>query len=79
MYRGSAFQCAFLDTIFAWNKRTACEYQRSAVGRLIENKKPKLEKGHNTEKMHSKLSPLIVWIALWIMNSYSRVSSKYLQ
>ena len=38
---------------------------------LIENKKCKLKKGHNSEKMHFELSSLIVWIALWIANTYS--------
>ena len=33
----------------------------------------KSKKGHNSEKtkMHFELSPLIVWIALWIVNKYS--------
>ena len=30
------------------------------------------KKGHNSEKkMHFELSPLIVWISLWIVNTYS--------
>ena len=43
----------------------------SAVGCLIEDKKSKLKKGHNSEKMHFELSSLIVWITLWIVNTYS--------
>ena len=41
------------------------------MGCLIENKNSKPKKGHNSEKMNSELSPLIVWIALWIVNKFS--------
>ena len=34
-------------------------------------KSPKSKKGHNSEKMHFELSPLIIWISLWIVNTYS--------
>ena len=55
-----------------YNKSTACGCQCSAVGYLIEDKKSKSKKTHNSEKkMHFELSPLIVWIALWIVNTYS--------
>ena len=41
-------------------------------GGLIEDRKFKSKKGHNSEKKkHFELSPLIVWIALWIGNTYS--------
>ena len=41
---------------------------------LIENKKSMSKKGHNFEgkKMHFELSSLIIWIALWIVNTYSK-------
>ena len=37
------------------------------------SKKCKSKKGHNSKKknMHFELSPLIIWIALWIVNTYS--------
>ena len=36
------------------------------------SKKLKKKGGHNSEKkMHFELSPLIVWIALWIVKKYS--------
>ena len=45
--------------------------QRLALGGLIENEKCQSKKGHDSEeKTHFELSPLIVWIALW-MNTYS--------
>ena len=34
-------------------------------------KKSKSKKGHNSIKMHFELSPLTVWIALGIVNTYS--------
>ena len=49
------------------NKTIACGCQGSAVGCLIENKKYKSKKGHNSEEKNI----LIVWIALWILNTYS--------
>ena len=37
------------------------------------SKKCKSKKEHNSEKeMHFELSTLIVWIALWIVNTYSK-------
>ena len=44
------------------------------MGCLIEVENTKSKKVHNSEKkkkMHFELSPLIVWIALWIVNTYS--------
>ena len=44
------------------------------MGCLIEDKKSKSKskKGHNFEKENAiELSPLIVWIILWIENAYS--------
>ena len=36
-------------------------------------RKPKSKKGHNSgKKMHFDLSPLIVRIGLWIVNTYSQ-------
>ena len=35
------------------------------------DKKAKSKKENNSEKMHFELSPLIVWIALWIVKTYS--------
>ena len=72
------------------NKGNACGCQCSAVGRWIEDKKSMSKKGHNSEKkMHFELSPVIVWIALWIVDtyfefhvnifSYNRDNTKYLQ
>ena len=52
-------------------KCTACRCQRLAVGYLIEDTKSKSKKEHNSVKMHFELSPLIVRIALWIVNIYS--------
>ena len=40
------------------------------MGCLIEDKKCKSRKGHAGKKMHFELSPLDVWIALWIVNTY---------
>ena len=45
--------------------------QRSVAGCLTENKKSKSKKGHNSEKNHFELSPMIVWNALWVVNTYS--------
>ena len=45
--------------------------QRLAVGCLIEDKKSKSKKGHNSDKNAFQLSPLIVWISLWIVNTHS--------
>ena len=55
------------------DKSTACGCQCLAVGCLIEDKKSKSKKGRNSakKKMHFELSPLIVRIALWIVNTYS--------
>ena len=53
------------------NKSTTSGYQRSAVGCLIRDKKSKSKRGHNSEKMHFEVSSLIVWIALWMLNTYS--------
>ena len=55
------------------SKSTARGCQRSAVECLIENKKSESKKGHNSEKKkkHFELSPVIVWIALWIVSTYS--------
>ena len=50
---------------------TACGCLPSAVGCLIVDKRFKSKKGHNSEKMHFELSPLIVWIAVWLVNAYS--------
>ena len=39
----------------------------------IKDKNSKLKKGHNSEKkMHFELSLLKVWIALWIVYTYSK-------
>ena len=68
------------------NKSTACGCQRSArgcliedkmapaaVGCFIEDKKSKSKRGNNSEKkMEFELSPFIVWIALWTVNTYSK-------
>ena len=52
------------------NKITSCWCQHSAAGCLVEDKKFKWKKGHNSVKyMHFELSPLIVWIALWMVNT----------
>ena len=59
------------DTRYVINKSNECGCQRLAVVSLIEDKKSKMKKGHNSEKMHFELSPLIVWIALWAVNTYS--------
>ena len=53
------------------NKSIACGCQRSAVGCLIEDKKSKSKKGHNSEIMTFELSPFIVWIALGIVKTYT--------
>ena len=56
------------------NKSTACRCQCLALGCLIEDKNSKSKKEHNSEKkkkMHFELPPLIVWIAVWIVNTYS--------
>ena len=57
-------------------KSTTCGYQCSTVGCFVEDKKSKSKKGHNSEKTafsdKDALSPLIVWIALWIVNTYSK-------
>ena len=59
------------------NKSTAYRCQCSAVCCLIEVKKCKSKKGHNSEKKkkkkHFEWSPLIVLIALWIVNTDSRL------
>ena len=55
------------------DKSTECGCQRLPVGCLIEDKRFKSKKGHNSKKkkkVHLELSPLIVWIALWIVNTY---------
>ena len=58
--------------MFRKSKSTACGCQHSAVGCLIEDKKSKSKKGHNSgKKMHFESSPLIVWIAFLIVNTYS--------
>ena len=44
-------------------------------GCLIEVKKSKSKQGHNSEKMLFELSPLIVWIALWIAYSQVQVNT----
>ena len=48
-----------------------CQY--SAMGCLIEDKKSKSKKGYMYiyDKMHFELSSLTLWIALWIVNTYS--------
>ena len=52
--------------------------QHSAVGCFIEDKTSKSKKGHNPEKkMRYELSPLIVWIAPWIVNTYSELLVNY--
>ena len=50
-----------------------CLIEDSLMVRLIEDKKSKSKNGHYSEKkkMYLKLSPLIVWIALWIVNKHS--------
>ena len=54
------------------NKSTACGCKRSDVGSLVEDKKPKSKKERNSEQKNAfELSPLIVWIALWIVNTNS--------
>ena len=35
------------------------------------SKKFKLKKGHNSKEISFELSPLIVWIVLWRVNTYS--------
>ena len=53
--------------------RTACRCQCSAVECLIVIKKVKVnKKGIILTKMHSELSPLIVYVALLIVNIYSK-------
>ena len=52
------------------NKSTACRYQRLAVGCLIEDKKSKSKKDIILKMNHFELSPLIVRIALWKVNTY---------
>ena len=57
---------------FNKNKSIACGCQRSAVGCLMEDKKNLSKKGRIIlKKMHFELSPFIVWIALWVVNTYS--------
>ena len=59
-------------SVLRTNKSTACRCPRLAVGCLIEDKKSKSKRGNNSEnKMHFELSPLIVWIALWIVNTFA--------
>ena len=43
------------------------------------SKRSKLKKGHNSEKMHFELSPLIVMDCYLDSEHIFRVSSKYLQ
>ena len=53
------------------NKSTTCVCQLSNVWCLIEDKKSKLKKGHNSgRKMHFEFPPLTVPIALQTMNTY---------
>ena len=55
------------------NESTACQCQLVVVGCLIEDKKSKSNKGHNSgEKKYFEVSPLIKWIALWTVNTYSK-------
>ena len=53
------------------NKSTACGFQRWAVGCLIQDKKSKSKKEHTSRKNAFQTSPLIVWTALWIVNTNS--------
>ena len=63
--------------IITINKGTAYGCQCSAVWCLIEETKSKSKKGCNSEKeMHFELSPLTVWIALWIVKTYSKFQVK---
>ena len=52
-------------------KSTVCRCQWSDVGCLIEDKKSKSKKEHNSEKIHFELPPLTAWFALWKVNTYS--------
>ena len=54
-----------------FNKSTTCRCQRLALGCLIGDKESKSKKGHSSEKKN-ELSPLIIWIALWIVNIHSQ-------
>ena len=50
-------------------KQEHCGCQQSAVGCTLEDKKTKSKNKNNSEKMHFELSPLIAWIAFWIVNT----------
>ena len=44
-------------------------------GCIIGDEKSRSKKGNNSggkKKMHFELSPLIIWIDLWIVNTYSK-------
>ena len=58
--------------IMLCNKSTTGGCQRLAVGRLIEDKMYKSKKVHNSGGKTNELSPLIVWMALRIVYTYSR-------
>ena len=62
-------------------KSTECWCQPSTVGCLIEDKKSKSKKGHNSAKrMHFEFSPLIVSMDFSLDGEHILgVSSKYLQ
>ena len=51
-------------------KSTTCLCQCWAVGCLIQDKIFYSKKGHNSAKTDFELSPLMAWIALWIVNIY---------
>ena len=63
--------CYSLISVLWLNKSVTCRCQHTTVGYLTEDKKSKSKKGHNSKKkMYFKLSPLVAWIALWIVNAY---------
>ena len=54
------------------NNSITCSCKRSAVGCLIEDKKYNLKTGHNSgKKIFFEWSPLLVWTAVWTVNTYS--------
>ena len=62
------------------NKSTACRCQRLAVGCLIEDKKSKSKKEHNSEKKKIILNCLLSSMnCAWDSEHILKVSSKYLQ
>ena len=57
--------------VYQKKKSTACRCQRSDV-RSKRIKSLSGKRGIVLSKMHFELSPLIVWIALWIVIAYSK-------